>query len=778
MNYQPEEQALVLSDRKQKFQQLTSVEKDDFAELKKRGLNLRAFGSLFQRNILLISSIASMVTATTLYLVLSSPNKYEGNFQILVEPVSSEGKLTDPSFISRNGEINNATKSEVNYPSLLQILRGNELLEQVAEKIRVKYPNVSYESLSKNLVVERIGKDMLDSTNIIKVSYKDSDPEKVEFILSEIAKEYLNFSLEDRKNRIYAGVKFIDSQLPQLQQKVSFLESNLQRLQQRYKLSDPESQVEELSKQVREVEAQKLNAQKDLQENTRLYENLQRQLNLTPNEALAASTLSQEPRYQELLGQLKKIEIQIAIASAKYTENNPSLVTLKQQQRNLHLSLNQEAQNILGQKLSTTINPQLLNFQDPTRLQLIKQLVDAANNIQVLESRLQAIAQSQAYLDQQVRQFPASMRQYKQVQRQLDIATKTLNQFLLQRETLRVDAAQKEVPWRIVSQPRIPRDEQGNPITKANKKRNLALGVFAAIVLGFAAAFLKEKYHNVFYNCEEIENEINVPVLEVIPCHQTAKQFPNSLKVISAIKETQENAKFLGAFDSLYASVRRLAGVSKTQSIVVTSPEPGDGKSTVAMYLAQAAADMGKKTLLVDANFRTPCLHTILGLENVQGLSNLISQEFSPQASLIQVSPLQKNLFVLTSGKILPSSPRMLGSNQMQHFMEKFQQAFDLVIYDTTHLLGFADASFIAEHADGILLVVGVGKTKRSSITQALNRLQMLHLSILGIVANHLGTNTHTLSSYHHLHQKLNRQVLPASANVKNQKFGLKNLEL
>jgi capsular exopolysaccharide synthesis family protein len=752
MKDKQEAQAFTLIERRDQLQDLRLVETDDFAEFKKRGLDLRPFMRMFQRNLLLISSIASLVATITIYFVLSSPRSYEGNFQILVEPVTSEAKLTDPSFISRNGEVNNNPKTDVNYPSLLRVLQGTEMLGRVVQKIQARYPDITYETLNQNLVVQRIGEDLLDSTNIIEVIYKDSDPEKVEFVLSEIAQEYLSFSLNDRKKRINAGVKFIDAQLPKLQQQVSTLEGNLQRLQQKYKLSDPESQVEELSQQVREVEAQKLNAQKDLQENKRLYERLQQQLRLTPDEALAASTLSQEPRYQELLGELKKLESVMAMEAARFSEEHPSFQKLRQQQQNLSQLLNQEAQNILGQKLPTQgVNPQLLNFQDPTRLALIKQLVDTTNNIQVLESRLGALAQSEAYLAQQVNQFPVNMRQYNELRRRLEIATKTLNQLSIQRETLQVDAAQREVPWEVVSPPRIPRDENGNLIsTKSDNLKKLAMGLVAAGALGLGAAALKEKHSNVFYTSEDIENEIKLPVLEVIPWNENAQ---HSSEVIGAIDGTEEDTKFLSAFDSLYASVRFLAGAPKTQSLVVTSPAPGDGKSTIALHLAQAAAYMGKKALLVDANFRLPYLHTKLGLENVHGLSNMISEDLAPRPSNTQLSRIQNNLFVLTSGKILPSSTRMLGSTQMQHVMEQFHQAFDLVIYDTPHLLGFADSYFLAEHTDGILMVVGVGKTKRSLLTQALHRLRMLHLPVLGIVANNIETSKKSSSSFRNLLQ-------------------------
>ena len=169
---------------------------------------------------------------------------------------------------------------------------------------------------------------------------------------------------------------------------------------------------------------------------------------------------------------------------------------------------------------------------------------------------------------------------------------------------------------------------------------------------------------------------------------------------------------------------------------------------------------MGQRVLLVDANLRFPQLHTSLGLPNVQGLSNLLSQNLDPNA-LIQQSPLEENLFVLTSGQHRAHSTRLLASNRMQYLMEQFQAAFDLVIYDAPHLLGIADANFLAEHTDGLLMVVGVGKTKRSVFMQVLNELNNFRLPILGVVANYVKTSTNSSYGYHNHYYEQNHQVRP-----------------
>lgn len=327
-----------------------SIETDEFNEVdKKRGLNLRPLWRTIQRNLLLISGFTTIVTATTFYLGLNSPHLYEGDFRLLVEPITSEAKLTDPSVLSRDQQV--ATGINVDYPTLLEVLQSPGLLSEVAKQVQARYPDVSYDSLSldlisKNLVIQRIGTNLSDFTKLIEVRYKGEDAAKVQFVLEELAKGYLKYSLENRKTRIGLGVQFIEDQLPRLQQEVNDLQGKVQTLQQHYTLSDPATDGAAVSQQLREIQAQRLETQRQLQEQKTLYANLQKQLKLAPNEVIAASTLSEDPHYQELLTQLKKVESQIAVESAQFTEENPALQSLREKQKNLSLLLKQESERL------------------------------------------------------------------------------------------------------------------------------------------------------------------------------------------------------------------------------------------------------------------------------------------------------------------------------------------------------------------------------------------------------------------------------------------------
>jgi len=730
MKLEQDTPALSLSKYSKQLEQPVSPDIDEFDEPKQKGLDLRPVWKIIQRNLLLITGTTTVVAAAALYAGLSAPRTYEGSFQLLVEPITSEAKNTDPSALAREGE---DPTNEVDYPTLLQMLKSPGMLSTIAERIQTRYPEASYDSLSSNLAVARVGPEsgneaLTDETKVIEVRYKDQDPNKAQFVLAELARGYLKYSLEDRKTSISEGVQFIEDQLPILRQRVNKLEGELQALQQRYKLSDPTGEGVALANQAREIEAQKLETQRELREQRTLYANLQKQLELTPKQAIAASTLTEDPRYQDLLKQLKQIEAQIAIESARFTEESPVTQSLREQQRNLSLLLNQETRRILGsEQPSAAGNPQASSFQSSTSLGLIKQLADTANQVQVLEVRGQEIARAAAVIDPKVEQFPDIIRQYNGLQRQLQIATRTLDQLLTQRETLRVEAAQKQVPWEVVS--------MGNPMAiPRDIEKKLAMGVIGGFLLGLGAALLRERYRDIFYTAEDIQASSQLPLLGVIP----SLKHPQQLSNIAAVTGSEETATslFQEAFDSLYANIHFL-GSEPVHSLVVSSAMPGDGKTTVALSLAQAAAAMGQRVLLVDANLHFPQLHMRLGLPNRQGLSNLLRQNLDMN-NLIQRSPLQDNLFVLTSGQLLPNASRLMASAQMQRLMAQFQANFDLVIYDTPHLLGPADTNFLAEHTDGILMVVGVGKTNRSKVMQVLARLRVFHLPILGVVANHI----------------------------------------
>jgi capsular exopolysaccharide synthesis family protein len=735
-----------ISNQSRQVQQFSVDEGEELSAPPQKALNLKPLVRTFQRKALIIIGIIGLVGAGVTYKINGGQKTYQGNFRILVEPVTTEARIADPSALANQGAGGGVPSRDffsLDYPTQLEILQSPQMLSAIAKQVQKRYPQVTEGFIKQGLLVLRVGENDFTTTKILEVSFLGREPEIVEFVLQETKKKYLKYSLDERKTRIGEGVKFIEDQLPGLNKRVNDLKSDLQMIQQQQKITDPKEQGAQLLEQVRTVETLELETQRLLQEQKTLYANLQKQLDFTPDEAIAASALSEEPQYKDLLTKVKEVEGQIAVETARFKSANPIVEALERKRANLVALLNQQTQRILGQNLvGTAANSKVQNFQNSIRIGLIKQLVDTANQLQVLEARSEALAQTKNNLSRQAREFPIIARRYNELQQQLDIAARTRDQLLSQRETLRVQAAQSQVPWEMVSEPQIPRDPKGEPIPVAAKNRNkFVMAVLGALVLGLGSAILIEKLHNIFYCADDVKDGVDAPLLGEIPLDKNAKIFPPSIANAYAYLEGKERNKknaseFIEAFDSLYTNIRFLSSNRTISSLAVGSATVGEGKSTVALNLAHVAALAGQRVLLVDANLHSPSLHLLLELPNVKGLSNLLDNQNEPN-EIIQRSHLADNLFVLTAGLPIPGTARRLASSQMQYLMEELQATFDLVIYDTPPLVDSKDANFLAARTDGILLVVAIRQVNFSVVQKVFSQLENFGIPCLGTVANH-----------------------------------------
>ena len=735
-----------ISNQSRQVQQFSVDEGEELSAQPQKALNLKPLLRTFQRKTLIIIGIIGLVGAGVYYKISAGQKTYQGNFRMLVEPVTTEARIADPSALANRGEGGGVPSRDffsLDYPTQLEILQSPQMLSAIAKQVQKRYPKVTTDFIKQGLVVVRVGENELTITKILEVRFIGRDPAIVESVLQETKKKYLKYSLDERKTRIGEGVKFIEDQLPGLNKRVNDLKSDLQMIQQRQKITDPKEQGAQLIEQVRTVESLELETQRLLQEQKTLYANLQKQLDFTPDEAIAASALSEEPQYKDLLTKVKEVEGQIAVETARFKSANPIVEALERKRANLVALLNQQTQRILGQNLvGTTANSKVQNFQNSIRMGLIKQLVDTANQIQVLEARSQALAQTKNNLSREVREFPSIARRYNELQQQLDIAARTRDQLLSQRETLRVQAAQSQVPWEMISEPQIPRDGKGHPIpVAANNKNKFVMVAVGALVLGLGSAILIEKLHDIFYCADDVKDAVEAPLLGEIPLDKNAKNFPPSIANAYAYLEGKERnkknaAEFIEAFDSLYTNIRFLSSNRTISSLAVGSATVGEGKSTVALNLAHVAALAGQRVLLVDANLHSPSLHLLLELPNVKGLSNLLDHQNAPN-EIIQRSHLADNLFVLTAGLPISGTARRLASSQMQYLMEELQATFDLVIYDTPALVDSKDANFLAARTDGILMVVAIRQVNFSVVQKVFSQLENFGIPCLGTVANH-----------------------------------------
>jgi capsular exopolysaccharide synthesis family protein len=696
----------------QNYQPRLSTNVGRFSEGDEGGLDLGQILAILRRRALLIAGIASGVAALAGLKALTDLPVYQGQFEILIEPETVETQVissTNPNTLSDQQETVNI-KDE---PIKLKILKSRDILNTIVKRLQPQFPEISYDDLFNHLNIATVGENL----RLMTVTYQNSDKELVKPVLEEVAQTYLDYSRTTRQTGIRRGIKFVEDQLPQLRSRVQIQQLQLQKIRQQNNLVDPEMKGRELSTLLGVFGQQQLETQIQLKEAKALYISLRQELAQQGAELAAAPTLKENSRYQTLLNQLQEIDSQIAKDSVLLFGESPEIKILKNQRQNLLPLIRQEGQRVIG---------------------------ETASQIRELETRDQILSETINRLNKQVKQLSEVLRNYMEVQRELEIATENLNQFLSKREALRIDAAQKEIPWRLLAPP-----EEPIP-SSASIKRNLVLGMILGMLLGVGTALGLDKFSNLLYTAKEVKEVARLPILGAIPfakelakigTTENASDLIDQRYLYLALSEGYKSngysiSGFFEAFRSLYTNIRFLSSDSPIHSLVLSSATPEEGKSTVAIYLAQAAAALGQRVLLVDADLRYPSLHKRLKLSNSEGLIDILSPEALDFNRVIQRTALEHNLFVLTAGSSSLDATKLLASQKMQGLMEKLQVVFDLVIYKAPALLGLADTYLLASHTDGVLLVTSLGTLKRSSLEQAFDELKLSNTQILGIVTN------------------------------------------
>ena len=178
-----------------------------------------------------------------------------------------------------------------------------------------------------------------------------------------------------------------------------------------------------------------------------------------------------------------------------------------------------------------------------------------------------------------------------------------------------------------------------------------------------------------------------------------------------------------------YASVDK-----ELKTIMITSPNPGEGKSTTIANLAIVFAQQGKKVLLVDTDLRKPTIHYTFHLLNTVGLTNVLMKQ-SVLGEAIQQTPIT-DLFILTCGTIPPYPAELIGSSMMSQLIERLKVDFDIVLFDTPPLLAVTDAQILANKCDASILVVKSGSTEKDGAIRAKEILLNSSSRLLGAVLN------------------------------------------
>jgi succinoglycan biosynthesis transport protein ExoP len=284
-----------------------------------------------------------------------------------------------------------------------------------------------------------------------------------------------------------------------------------------------------------------------------------------------------------------------------------------------------------------------------------------------------------------------------------------------------------------------------------NVRTTVLMAAAIGLALAVGGALLIEFLDDTLKTPEDVDRAIHLPTLGSIVRTQGGKGTNNLVTVHEPHSPATE------AYRALRTNVRMSSVDEPLRTLVVTSPSPSVGKTTLVANLGVVMAQAGDRVVLVDADLRRSMLHKNFELPNREGLSNALLEDEPALDGWFRETEIE-NLRVLTSGPLPPNPSELLGSRRMRRLVERLKDEADVILFDSPPNLLVTDASVLAVQADGVLLVAEAGRTRRTAAQQAAEQLKQLGINIVGVVLNGVRvprSKSYYYYQYHHKQEKL-----------------------
>lgn len=254
---------------------------------------------------------------------------------------------------------------------------------------------------------------------------------------------------------------------------------------------------------------------------------------------------------------------------------------------------------------------------------------------------------------------------------------------------------------------------------------NIAIGFFAGLGLGLAAASVREALDTTIKDEADVESSTGLPTLAAVPTNPDVSRSPVLTPATAAPVWSESYRK-------LRTNISYLDPDNPPRTLLVTSALPSDGKSITAANLAASLAQSGRRTVLVEADLRRPTLSVLLGLVPDVGVTTVVAG----RATTAEVTQNFGEFDVLTSGPIPPNPSELLGSQAFRQLIHQLRDTYDNVVIDTPPMIAVTDAAVAAVAADAVILVAQARRTKKPELLKALYGLRAVDANVAGIVLN------------------------------------------
>jgi succinoglycan biosynthesis transport protein ExoP len=621
------------------------------------------------------------------------------------------------------------------------VKKGSDWLTFQNEKVRALTENgkeTARDSLIINEFLDKLRIEPIRNSRLVKIHFDSHDPDLAKQIPNTLAELYIQQNLESRFKATEQAKEWLTRQLDDLKGKVEKADETLRAFGSKHGIISLEEKENIVIQRLSDLNEALAKAEGERMAKEALYRQTQ-----SPNPDSLPSILE-----NKLVQELKQTYIQLEAQYMKLSESLfkpdwPEMKRMKDQMETVQNRLNGEIKKIVAGMKN--------EYESSLRKEILLRNAFEEQKARAMEMQQRAI-------------------QYNILKREAD-TNKDLYKGLLQRmKEAGVSAGITASNLQIVDQAEMPT----KPF-KPNKKLNLLLAAVVGLFLGVGLAFFLEHLDDTIKTPEDLQNVIRLPSFGIVPegayerrrLVDSNHSFPVELATSDFPKSMLSEA-----YRSIRTSILLSSSGNPPKTIAVSSPNPGEGKTTTVMNTAIVLSQTGARVIIIDADMRKPRIHKVFGKENGVGLSSFLSGNADLEA-VIQKSKFPE-LYYIPSGPIPPNPSELLGSVLFKKMIEGLESRFHYLIIDSPPLLAFSDSVIISTNVDGVVMVVIGGKTPRETLKRSKEVLLQVDARILGVVINRARIRGAEYGSYYHRYyyyygkEDRKKEELPAATEEKS----------
>jgi succinoglycan biosynthesis transport protein ExoP len=567
-------------------------------------------------------------------------------------------------------------------------------------------------------------------TRTLKVTYTHTNPAITAAVANGVARAFIDETFDNKTERFTKASAWLDKTTRELKARVERADQTLADYTRTHNIFSTDGKETLTTDKLSKLHELVTRAETERMLKQSLYEEIKAGRGGQLPAAYADLKLTAlQTRLEELQGSYDKLAL-------KFGPDNPAMIEAQQQIAVVQKQID-TSRHALEEKLKSEYEVAVRDEQS---------LKNA-----LAQSKGEAVQQNQDAI------------QYNILKQEVETAKGLYTDFLNKTSQAQVEVAQQHNNLRLIQPARIP----GSPIGPA-RFRMIMFAFFLSLAGGIGLAYGLEYLDNTIKTIDDVGRYMRLPALGLIPALASTNSAKlgkgkkarklsgsSSLQAVAIqgydmdrLKVLETRSTAAEAYRVVRTSMLLSTAGNPPKTILVTSGQPGEGKTTTAVNTAISLAQLGASVLIIDCDMRKPSTHKIFGLDNMRGLSTYLSRNIEVDGLIRKLQI--PNLSLLSSGAIPPNPAELISSERMKNLLRELGEKYDHILIDSPPLINVTDPIILSSMVDGVILVVHGGRSTRGVAQRARQDLVSVGAKIFGVVLNNVDMRREGYNEYYY----------------------------